>query len=44
MDITGGFRALKSSRNEDDKGPAGNGKRIFDLLAYGPILGVGFRF
>ena len=44
MDVTGGFRALKSSRNEDDKGPAGNGKRIFDLLAYGPILGVGFRF
>ena len=44
MDVTGGFRALKSSRNEDDKGPAGNGKRIFDMLAYGPVLGVGFRF
>jgi len=44
MDVTGGFRALKSSRIEDDKGPRGNGKRIFDVLAYGPILGVGFRF
>ena len=44
MDITGGFRALSSSRNQDNKGPAGNGKRIFDLLAYGPVLGVGFRF
>lgn len=44
MDVTGGFRALKSAHREDDNGAAGNGKRIFDLLAYGPILGVGFRF
>jgi hypothetical protein len=44
MDVTGGFRALNSTHREDDKGSAGNGKRIFDMLAYGPILGVGFRF
>ena len=40
----GGFRAPKSSRNEDDKGPAGNAKRIYDMLACGPVLGVGYRF
>jgi hypothetical protein len=45
MDVSGGFRALKSSRVEDNKAPGGGiGSRIFDLLAYGPILGVGFRF
>jgi hypothetical protein len=42
--ITGGIRALKSARGEDNTGPLGTGKRSLDLLAYGPILGIGFRF
>jgi hypothetical protein len=44
MVITGGIRALKTSRDEDNTGPLGSGTRSIDLLAYGPILGVGFRF
>jgi len=44
MVVTGGIRALKTERIEDNVGPLGSGKRSFDLVAYGPLLGVGFRF
>jgi hypothetical protein len=44
MDITGGIRALRSSRIEDNTGPLGSVERSLDLLAYGPVLGIGFRF
>lgn len=44
MDVTGGFRALSTSRSDHGTGPFGSGTRSLNLTAYGPVLGVGFRF
>ena len=44
LTVSGGFRALNSSRNDDNAGITGTGKRSLNFTAYGPILGVGFRF
>ena len=42
--ITGGFRALRSSRSEETTRAFLPATRSIDMVAYGPILGVGFRF
>jgi hypothetical protein len=39
-----GFRALSSSRYNSDSGPLEAGQRAFQFTAYGPLVGVGFRF
>lgn len=39
-----GFRALNSTRYESNTGPLGSGQRALDFTAYGPLVGVGFRF
>ena len=44
LDITGGFRAIRSARYETEAGITGRGNRSLDFTAYGPVLGVGFRF
>jgi hypothetical protein len=44
FDVNLGFRALHSSRFDSDAGPRGTGQREFDFTAYGPVVGVGFRF
>jgi hypothetical protein len=42
--ITGGYRALRSSRSEESPRSILPATRSLDLLAYGPILGIAFRF
>ena len=44
LDLTGGFRALSSSRVDNNAGPFGRGRRSIDITAYGPVVGVGLRF
>ena len=44
MDVTGGVRALRRSRIENNTGLLGRGRRSLDIVAYGPIIGVGVRF
>ena len=44
IDVGGGIRALKTSREETNAGLLGLGKRSLDIVSYGPIAGVGFRF
>lgn len=44
LTITGGFRALKSSRSEEVTGTDLSATRSIDTIAYGPVLGIGFRF
>jgi hypothetical protein len=39
-----GFRALNSSRYDSNAGPFNTGQRSFDFTAYGPVVGIGFRF
>jgi len=42
MDVTGGFRAINTSRN--NPGALGVETRKLDVTSYGPLVGVGFRF
>ena len=42
--LTAGASAVKTSRIEDNTNPRGTGRRTFDILAYGPVFGVTFRF
>lgn len=44
FDVSLGFRALNTTRYQSNAGPFNAGQRSFDLTAYGPVLGVGFRF
>ena len=44
FDVNLGFRALSSSRYDDDVGVLGGRQRSFEFTAYGPLAGVGFRF
>jgi hypothetical protein len=44
FDVNLGFRALSSSRYPSDTGPLDQGQRSFKFTAYGPLVGVGFRF
>lgn len=44
MAVTAGASAVKTSRIEDNTNPRGTGRRKFDILAYGPVFGVTFRF
>jgi hypothetical protein len=42
--ITGGFRALRSSRSEETSRTFAPATRSIDMVAYGPVIGIGFRF
>ena len=44
FDVNLGFRALSSSRYESNTGLLDGGQRSFKFTAYGPLVGVGFRF
>jgi len=44
MDVSIGFRALESARAEAPGNLPGSDRRSLSILAYGPLLGVGFRF
>jgi len=44
MVITGGFRALSSSRSEETTSASLPATRSIDMVGYGPVLGIGFRF
>jgi hypothetical protein len=44
FDANLGFRALNSTRNDSNAGLFGTRQRSLDFTAYGPVLGVGFRF
>jgi hypothetical protein len=42
--LDAGFRAINSSRDEGSSSLPGADKRSFSATAYGPVLGVSFRF
>ncbi len=42
--LTAGASAVKTSRIQGNTNPTGTGRRTFDILAYGPVFGVTFRF
>lgn len=42
--ITGGFNALRNARSEETTRSFLPATRSIDMIAYGPVLGVGFRF
>ena len=44
MVVTGGFSAIRSSRSEETTRTFLPATRSIDMVAYGPVLGVGFRF
>lgn len=44
MDVSLGFRALDTTRAKGPGDLLGSDRRSFSILAYGPLLGVGFRF
>jgi hypothetical protein len=44
MDVSLGFRALETTRGKGPGDLPGSDRRSFSILAYGPLLGVGFRF
>lgn len=44
MTVSGGFRALSSSRSEETTRARLPATRSIDMTAYGPVLGIGIRF
>jgi hypothetical protein len=44
LNLTLGFQALHTERAQGNTSLAGAERRSFSLTAYGPVVGVGFRF
>jgi outer membrane protein OmpA-like peptidoglycan-associated protein len=44
FDIDAGYRALNTERNQGNRDTPDAAKRSLDLTAYGPVIGMSFRF